>query len=77
MEELYRINRVAQILACNRKNVYYLIRQGKLKALRMGPRQTRVSKTSLERYIKEGINKYNKEKFDAKKLDNQRNSRQI
>jgi excisionase family DNA binding protein len=60
MDELYRITRVAKILDCHCKNVYYLIRQGKLKALRMGPRQTRVSKTSLEKYIQERFNMYHR-----------------
>jgi excisionase family DNA binding protein len=68
MEELYRVNRVAQILACSRKNVYYLIRQGKIKAMRMGPRQTRISRISLEKYIKEGLEKYNKGKIPESNL---------
>ncbi|MBN1902542.1 helix-turn-helix domain-containing protein [Candidatus Sumerlaeota bacterium] len=58
MDELYRIERVAKILDCNRKNVYYLIQQGKLKALRMSPRRTRILKSSLEEYINEGIKRF-------------------
>lgn len=67
MDELYRIAHAAQILASSRKNVYYLIRKGKIKAMRMGPRQTRISKLSLEKYIEESLEKYHKEKIQALK----------
>ena len=52
MEELYRIHRVARILDCSTKEVYRLIRSGQLKAMRFGPRQTRISHSSIERFIR-------------------------
>lgn len=58
MEELYQVHRVARILDCTKKNVYFMIRRGELKALKLGPRQTRVTRTALEKYIKECLHRF-------------------
>jgi len=62
MEELYRVHRVARILDCSSKNVYRMIRRGELKALKNGPRQTRVPRSIIEKYIRERLNQFQAEK---------------
>jgi len=62
MEELYRVHRVARLLDCTRKQVYRLIREGEIKALKMGPRQTRVIRSSLEKYIRKHQEQYKRER---------------
>lgn len=49
--ELIRVARVARILDVTKKRVYHLITEGKLEAVKLGPRQTRVTRASLEKYI--------------------------
>ncbi len=49
--ELIRVDRVARILDVTKKRVYNLIAEGKLEAVKLGPRQTRVTKDSLESYL--------------------------
>ena len=53
MIELYRVIRVAKILDVTRKQVYHLINEGKLECVKLGPRQLRVSRSSIEAYLKE------------------------
>lgn len=50
--ELIRVGRVARILDVTKKRVYNLIMEGKLEAVKLGPRQTRVTRASLETYIR-------------------------
>ena len=49
--ECLRVHRVARLLDVSPKRVYQLIAEGRLEVIRLGPRQTRVFKRSLERYI--------------------------
>lgn len=49
--EFLRVARVAQILDIRPKRVYQLIRSGELEAMRLGPRQVRVSSRTLQAYI--------------------------
>ena len=49
--ELMRVQRVARILDVTKKRVYNLITEGKLEAVKLGPRQTRITKQSLEKYL--------------------------
>ncbi|MCX7765725.1 MAG: helix-turn-helix domain-containing protein [Candidatus Sumerlaeia bacterium] len=49
--ELMRVDRVARILDVTKKRVYNLIAEGKLEAVKLGPRQTRITRESLESYI--------------------------
>ena len=53
MEQLLRIYRVARILDCTPKNVYNLVKAGRLESVRLRPRQMRVTASSLNRYIRE------------------------
>jgi|GEM_PF-1713398 len=61
MNELFRVNRVSAILDCSKKHIYRLIKEGKLAALQFGPRQTRVTRESIERYVRERLNEYRRE----------------
>ena len=54
MSELYRVARVARILDCTRKQVYLLIQKGRLEAVRLGPRQIRITREAIEQLIREG-----------------------
>ncbi|MCX8038438.1 MAG: helix-turn-helix domain-containing protein [Candidatus Sumerlaeia bacterium] len=51
MEQLLRIPRVAKILDVSKKRIYNLIAEGKLEAVNLGIRQTRVTWASLESYV--------------------------
>jgi excisionase family DNA binding protein len=51
---MLRVNRVAGLLDVTRKRVYQLVQEGHLEAVRLGPRQMRVLKDSVEAYI-EGL----------------------
>ena len=46
-----RVHNVAQLLDCSRKNVYNMIRDGKLEAVRLGPRQIRVPRQAVEELL--------------------------
>ena len=50
--ELLRVKKVACVMDVTPKRVYNLIMEGKLEAVKLGPRQTRVTRQSLVRYIK-------------------------
>jgi excisionase family DNA binding protein len=49
--EYWRVARVAQYLDVSGKRVYQLIAQGILAAVRLGPRQVRVTRASLGEYL--------------------------
>jgi excisionase family DNA binding protein len=51
MTELLRVVRAAKLLDVTRKRIYNLIDEGKLEAVKLGPRQTRIVRESLEAYI--------------------------
>jgi len=51
MEQLLRVPRVAKLLDVSKKRVYNLIAEGKLEAINLGVRQTRITRESLEAYI--------------------------
>jgi len=46
-----KVSTVAKLLSVTKKRVYALIAQRKLKAVKLGPRQTRILRQSLEEYI--------------------------
>ena len=58
MEELFQVHRVAKILDCTKKSVYFMIKRGELKALKFGPRQTRIPRSSIEKFIRERLNQF-------------------
>ncbi len=45
---MLRVSAVARLLSCCRKHVYRLIQQGDLEAVRVGSRQFRVTRESLD-----------------------------
>jgi excisionase family DNA binding protein len=50
-QELLRVPSVAQWLGVSKKRVYAMIQEGKLDAIRLGPRQTRIPRASVESLI--------------------------
>ena len=51
MEQLIRVPRVAKLLDVSKKRIYNLIAEGKLEAVNLGIRQTRITRESLEAYV--------------------------
>lgn len=51
MEQLLRVPRVAKLLDVSKKRIYNLIGEGKLEAVNLGIRQTRITRESLEAYV--------------------------
>ena len=54
------IHTAAQQLCCTDRHIYNLIKNGKLKAIRLGPRGLRVLKGSIDTYIKKNMYKCRK-----------------
>lgn len=52
--EYWRVERVARYLDISKKRVYQLVQERRLDAIRLGPRQMRIPKISLDEYI-EGL----------------------
>jgi excisionase family DNA binding protein len=50
--ELLRVSRVARMLDVSTKRVYQMIAEGKLRAMRLGPRQLRIPKGDLEIFLR-------------------------
>ena len=51
--EYWRVERVARFLDVSKKRVYQLVRERRLEAVRLGPRQMRIARASLEAYLRE------------------------
>ncbi|GEM_PF-4314105 len=51
LTECLRVDRVAQVLDVSKKRIYQLVQEGRLEVIRLGPRQMRILKGSLEAYI--------------------------
>jgi len=43
---------VSDLLDCKKADVYFLIQQGELETIRIGPRALRVSQDSLKKFLK-------------------------
>ena len=54
------VRKAAQGLCCTERHIYDLIKSGKLKAIRLGPRGLRVLKCSIDKYIKKNMFKVSK-----------------
>jgi excisionase family DNA binding protein len=54
------VHKAAQELCCTERHIYDLIKAGKLKAIRLGPRGLRVLKDSIDVYIKKNMLKCRK-----------------
>lgn len=50
--EYWRVARVADYLDVSRKRVYQLVAEGRIDAIRIGPRQMRIERRSLEAYVR-------------------------
>jgi excisionase family DNA binding protein len=57
MPELWRVYRVAKVLDVSKKRIYQMVHEGKLDAVRLGPRSMRVTRESIDRFISEGRTK--------------------
>ena len=51
--EYCRVERVARYLDVSNKRVYQLVQERRLRAVRLGPRQMRIARDSIEEYVKE------------------------
>jgi len=51
--EYWRVDRVARYLDVSKKRVYQLVQERRLEAVRLGPRQMRVARASLDAYLRE------------------------
>ena len=49
------VKRAALALCCTEKHVYNLIRDGKIQAIRLGKRGLRVSKISVDEFVKKNM----------------------
>ena len=53
--DLLPVERVAAILAVTRKRIYALVDEGRLQAIRVGARNLRILRSSLEEYYREAV----------------------
>jgi excisionase family DNA binding protein len=51
MKGWLRPRRVAQYLDCTREHIYNLVARGELQAIRLGPRDIRISELSLQGFV--------------------------
>lgn len=51
MEELWRVYRVAKLLDVSKKRIYQMVQEGKLDAVRLGPRSMRITRESIDRFV--------------------------
>ncbi len=51
--EYWRVERVARCLDVSKKRVYQLVQERRLKAVRLGPRQMRIRRDSLDQYLQQ------------------------
>jgi len=49
--ECWRVARVARVLDVSKKRVYQLVQERRLEAIRLGPRQMRILKRSVEGFV--------------------------
>jgi len=53
MERYLQVSKVSKLLDCNKNFVYQLIRDGRLQAINLGQRQTRISSDSLVAFLRD------------------------
>lgn len=51
MARFVQIRNVAAELACSKRHVYHMIREGQLEAIRLGSRALRITRESLDRFL--------------------------
>jgi len=49
--QLYRIDEAAKILGCSRRHVFTLVAQGRLRAVKLSSRATRIPASEIERLV--------------------------
>lgn len=54
LAELWRVYRVAKLLDVSRKRIYQMVQEGKLDAVRLGPRSMRITRDSIDRFVADG-----------------------
>ena len=52
VDKLIHVRTAAMTLCCTERHIYNMIKSGKLKAIKLGPRGLRVVKNSVDAYIK-------------------------
>ena len=68
MPELWRVYRVAKLLDVSKKRVYQMVQEGKIAAVRLGPRSMRITRESIDKFITEGAKKNREELAHARRL---------
>ena len=54
MAELWRVYRVAKLLDVSKKRIYQMVQEGKIDAVRLGPRSMRITRESIDQFISRG-----------------------
>lgn len=52
-EKLIHVKTATQMLCCTTMHVYNLVRDGRIEAVRVGPRGMRIKKASVDQFIQE------------------------
>ncbi len=52
VDKLIHVRTAAMTLCCTERHIYNMIKSGKLKAIKLGPRGLRVVKNSVDEYIR-------------------------
>ena len=52
--ELWRVYRVARLLDVTKKRIYQMVNEGKLEAVRLGPRSMRITRDSIDAFLRIG-----------------------
>ena len=55
--ELWRVYRVAKLLDVSKKRIYQMVQEGKLDAVRLGPRSMRITRESIDHFVETGRKK--------------------
>jgi len=50
-EKLYTIQQTADFLTIHKQNLYKLLREGKIKSVKVTPRRSVIFKSEIERYL--------------------------
>lgn len=51
MEKLYTVREAADLIGCHPKTIFRFIREGRLTAVKIGPKSTRISYISLKYFL--------------------------
>ncbi|MFP4380935.1 MAG: helix-turn-helix domain-containing protein [Candidatus Sumerlaeia bacterium] len=54
ISKMSRVWKVAKELDVSKKRIYQMVQEGKLDAVRLGPRSMRITRESIDRFIEEG-----------------------